>query len=215
MKQSQTTLFVVILAAAALARVIDHPWNIAPIGALALFVGAYCRNRLLALSVPLMVMAVSDIAIGALRQDMAFYTFHSLTPAVYACYIIYVLLGSGIRSCWVASDSRRQTSLSQSGDVTAVVPSATETCLERTLPIVGATLIGLLVFFLVTNFAVWWMFNTYPKTWEGLVACYVAAIPFVRNQLMGDTFYVVVLFGGYELLKQRMPGTKEVGLLYP
>ena len=41
------------------------------------------------------------------------------------------------------------------------------------------SVLGSLVFFILTNLGVW--FIGYPKTIEGLVACYVAAIPFYKN----------------------------------
>lgn len=54
-----------------------------------------------------------------------------------------------------------------------------------------------ILFFLITNFAVW--FAWYPKNIEGLATCYTLAIPFFRNTLLGDLFYIGVFFGGYEL----------------
>ena len=44
------------------------------------------------------------------------------------------------------------------------------------------------MFFVVTNFCVWALGSLYPKTWEGLLACYVAAIPFFQNDLLGNLF---------------------------
>ena len=43
----------------------------------------------------------------------------------------------------------------------------------------------------------------YPKTMEGLVACYVAGLPFFRNALVGDIGYAALLFGGLRLLEWR------------
>ena len=40
---------------------------------------------------------------------------------------------------------------------------------------------------------------------EGLVACYVAAIPFFQNSLLGNAFYTSVLFGGFALLAHYAP----------
>jgi hypothetical protein len=62
------------------------------------------------------------------------------------------------------------------------------------LKFAGAGFAGCTVFFVVTNFAVWWLSGTYPRTWEGLLACYVAAIPYYRNSLLGTTFFASVLF---------------------
>lgn len=54
-------------------------------------------------------------------------------------------------------------------------------------------------FYLVTNFGVWAEGLLYPPTLEGLISSYVNAIPFFRNTIVGDMFYVVAIFGAYEL----------------
>lgn len=75
------------------------------------------------------------------------------------------------------------------------------------LRVAGFGLGGAVFFFLVTNFVVWLGLDhpMYPRTVDGLVACYVAAIPFFQNQLAGVAFYGVVLFGGYALLQRQVP----------
>ena len=65
--------------------------------------------------------------------------------------------------------------------------------------IFAGTLSSSVLFFVITNFGVWFSGTMYTKTFEGLATCYVAAIPFFRNTLAGDVFYVAVLFGVYEL----------------
>jgi hypothetical protein len=69
----------------------------------------------------------------------------------------------------------------------------------------AAVLGSSLGFFLATNFAVWAAGQLYPRTAAGLIACYVAAIPFYANQLAGDAFYAAVLFSGYSLLTRLLP----------
>lgn len=71
--------------------------------------------------------------------------------------------------------------------------------------IVGASLISSVIFFIITNFAVWMQFDMYPHTWDGLAACYIAAIPFFRAALIGDLLWSAVLFGSYELAKHYIP----------
>ena len=53
------------------------------------------------------------------------------------------------------------------------------------------------LFFVITNFGVWVAGTLYPRTAEGLWHCYVAAVPFFRNTLLGDLAYTAVFFGGY------------------
>jgi len=75
--------------------------------------------------------------------------------------------------------------------------------------ILGCSLAGSILFFIVTNFGVW-VFSqvTYPHTLAGLTACYVAAIPFFRNTLIGDLVYVTSLFGVFELGIRYIPALR-------
>ncbi len=73
------------------------------------------------------------------------------------------------------------------------------------LRIGGATLAGSVLFFAITNFGVWLQVGLYPRTLDGLAACYVAAIPFFRNTLAGDATYAVLLFGGFALAERLFP----------
>ena len=74
------------------------------------------------------------------------------------------------------------------------------------VPTIGATLVGSILFFIVTNLGVWVSSQvTYSKTVTGLVECFVAAIPFFRNTLLGDAVYVGALFGVYEFAKKFVP----------
>jgi hypothetical protein len=74
------------------------------------------------------------------------------------------------------------------------------------LSVAGSTL-----FFLITNFAVWYGSPFYPQTPGGLLACYTAGLAFYNqqsffvNSLLGDLFYSGLLFGGYALLQRRFP----------
>lgn len=72
------------------------------------------------------------------------------------------------------------------------------------------------LFFLITNFAVWYGSAFYPQTMAGLMGCYAAGLAFYNgtsfflNGLLGDLFFSAVLFGGYYLLQQRFTILKPV-----
>lgn len=60
------------------------------------------------------------------------------------------------------------------------------------------SLISSVVFYLVTNFAVWILPGSmYPHTPEGLLTSYILALPFFRNSLIADFFYMTVFLAGY------------------
>ena len=79
---------------------------------------------------------------------------------------------------------------------------------RRSIPMVaGATLGGSILFFAVTNLGVWMVSDgaVYPKTVAGLLECYVAAIPFFRNTVMGDLGYVAALSTIFEMSRRWIP----------
>jgi len=70
---------------------------------------------------------------------------------------------------------------------------------KKPLYILSGTFVSSILFFAVTNFGVWMTPGSiYAPTWAGLVECYVFAIPFFRNTVAGDLFFVAVMFGAYE-----------------
>lgn len=80
--------------------------------------------------------------------------------------------------------------------------------------LVLASCLASTLFFVATNFGVWWLGENgtmYPKTLEGLVSCYTAALPFFRNTLLGDLAWTAGLFGLYAWsTKSRfLPGTSR------
>src|SRR3954452_14921101 len=76
------TLLCAIVAAAAL-RLVPHPPNFTPIGAMALFSGAYLGRRGLAFVAPLAALALSDAVLG----------FYSGMAFQYVAVALVVLLG--------------------------------------------------------------------------------------------------------------------------
>lgn len=69
----------------------------------------------------------------------------------------------------------------------------------------AATLLGSIQFFLVTNFAIWALGNSYPRTLSGLTSCYAAGVPFFWNTLAGDAFYATLFFGAFALGERFIP----------
>jgi hypothetical protein len=65
--------------------------------------------------------------------------------------------------------------------------------------VLGGTILGSVIFYLLTNAAVWAFGALYPHTVAGLMQSYYLAIPFFRNSLLGDLFYTGVLVGAYEV----------------
>ena len=158
-KRSQSIPYIVvgIILLAALSRLLPHLPNFTPVGAMALFGGAFLSNRSRALAAVFSAMLLSDLLLG----------FHDTAWAVYLSLGLIVLLGgryvrnlgSGVLGCVAAS----------------------------------------VLFFIITNFAVWLSGGLYPLSLEGLILCYVAAVPFFWNTISGDLFYFGLMCAGYYL----------------
>lgn len=75
--------------------------------------------------------------------------------------------------------------------------------------------VGSLIFFMTSNFAVWMTSGMYLKTVDGLIECYVAALPFFHNTLGSTIIYSFVLFGAWNGAKKMAPNffVKSEGLL--
>jgi len=72
---------------------------------------------------------------------------------------------------------------------------------SKPVRILGASLAASVSFFLVSNLAVWAVWNMYPKTLAGLLQCYAAAVPFFRNGLGGDLVFTAAFFSVPLLVK--------------
>ncbi|MGY0560099.1 DUF6580 family putative transport protein [Luteimonas sp. A277] len=171
-----------LIVAAALTRLLPQPPNFSPVIAIALFAGAYFAGRRWAMLVPLAAMLVSDLALAATNGGI--YLQHMTSPvalSVYACILLSTLVGFGLR-----------------GKVSSV-------------RVLGGSVAGSVLFFAVTNFMVWTTATTVPghaHCVAGLAPCYAAAIPFFHWTLLGTLFWSAVLFGGFELLRRRVPALR-------
>lgn len=82
---------------------------------------------------------------------------------------------------------------------------------HKTFPIIlGGTVVSSLLFFLITNWAVWQYGGMYSPGWDGLFESYTMAIPFFKNSLVGDLFYTSIFFGAFETVKYFVQSRKIV-----
>lgn len=110
----------------------------------------------------------------------AFLGFHASMMPVYACFTFTVFLGVLMRNK------------------------------QNPLTISACSIFSSVVFFLVTNLPFWYAdISLYPLTWQGTLESYTAAIPFFGNQLAGDLFFNLLLFGSYYFLERRIPVMAE------
>ena len=163
---------------AAMSRLIPHPANFAPIGGMALFGAAYYSKRYWAFIIPIVALWISNLLLNNVVYGQyfdGFVWFKGSSLFIYGAFALIVLFGM------VTLKKVR---------IPRLIVSA-----------LGASFI----FFLVSNFGVWFSGTMYPKDVGGLIACYVAGIPFFQNTMAGDLVYTAVMFGAFEWSARRFP----------
>jgi hypothetical protein len=101
--------------------------------------------------------------------------FHATMPFVYGSLVVISMLGFLLRK-----RVQRQT-------------------------IMVSSLVGSIIFFLLTNFGTWATEGIYEHSLNGLFNCYVMGIPFFKGTIMGDLFYNLILFGSFSIVKWKFP----------
>ncbi len=144
--------------------------NFTAVGAVAIF-GAFYFKGAKRFIVPLVILWISDLILNNIVYTQYYDSFQFMgDPWVYTSFIIAGL--AAYRLLQKASWGR----------------------------VVVSSVVAAIIFYLITNFAVWSSGSLYPKTSTGLLACYEAGIPFFRNTIIGNLFYSFVLFGIYEYI---------------
>lgn len=173
-------LLAILILLAAITRILPHPNNVTPIGGMALFGAAYFGRKYLAFLLPFLALWLSNLFLDNVVYSAYYEGFTWFSqPAVFVAFFLIVGLG------WLA--------------------------LKKISPIrlIGASLGASALFFLVSNFGVWLQGGMYPQSFSGLMLCYAAGLPFLRNTVLGDLFFVSVLFGVFEWVQYRYPALRK------
>jgi len=173
-------VFVLLVISAALYRVWDgRPFGFAPQIAMALFAGSVIKDKRFSFLVPLLSMLVSDVLYQALYSQ-------GLTPikgfyeGQWVNYILFTsitVIGFFIKKNKIGS-------------------------------IIVGSLAGAIFFYLTSNFFDWIgggldiNNQPYPKTFEGLINCFVAGLPFFRGSVWATLLFNGIFFGCYYLYER-------------
>ena len=170
-ENQRTTKYWVILATliavgVAIRIVLRDIPNVAPVAGLALFAGYFFNSKRIAFLVPISIMVISDQFIGGYEWGMML--------AVYLCLSIPVLFGRGIQRLLPQKKSASSgVSLLATSSIFAILSS--------------------FLFFGVTNFVCW--LTWYEGNIEGFANCYLLALPFLKNTIIGDQIFTLGTFG--------------------
>ena len=114
------------------------------------------------------------VPLAAMLLSDLYLGFHTGMPIIYFTLAICVLIGTFIES--------RVTILNSILGITA----------------------GVLVFYLITNFTVWYGSGMYENSFSGLITCYVMGLPFLQNTFISSLIYGMGAFLIYEVINKRL-----------
>jgi hypothetical protein len=172
--------FVLLVVIASLYRIMPgRPLGFAPQIAMALFGGSIIKDKKFSFLLPLVSMLVSDIIYEVL--------FHFNISPIAGFYngqlMNYILFGA----------------------ITVIGFMIKK---ENLLHIAAGSIAGATFYFVASNLVVWigggLSINNLPyaKTWDGLMTCFAAGLPFYKGSLYATVFFSAILFGGYFLLNR-------------
>ena len=81
---------------------------------------------------------------------------------------------------------------------------------NRVMTLSGLSVVSSFLFFMLTNFGVWFGAAFYPQNVNGLLTAYVAGLPFLFNQIAGDLFFAGIIFYVYEYFNANVKTQKQI-----
>ena len=165
---------------ASFSRIIPHMPNFTPVGAMALFGGAYLKNRYYAFLIPISSLWLSDLILN--NFIFSFYSdFTWFYPGFlwqYTSFILIIIIGY----LFLKKLNFKNVFIT--------------------------TVLSSLLFFIITNFGVWISGSMYTLDFQGLITCYTMALPFFKGTLLGFMCYSAFLFGALEFSKYKFEKLK-------
>lgn len=154
-----------MILAAGCYRLMPHPWNVTPLGAMALLGGAYLGRRH-ALWLPLMVLALTDLM---LNVRMGYPMVYLPRAFDYAAFVLIGLLG-----LWMRTRSTQR---------------------KLAAALITPFIFFFISNFGVWLFGNSLGNVPYSYNLNGLIACYAAGLPFLRGTLIGDWGFIAIFVG--------------------
>ncbi len=167
------TVFALIFAAAA-SRLMPHPPNVTPITAMCLFGGALLGFRLISVIVSFASLYLSDLLLN--NTVLSIYYPESTGIIWWADYMYWTYAGFAA-IVLIGSLLKRNPSIGK---------------------MILVSLLATGVFYALTSFGTWASGIIYPVTGEGLIASFTAGIPFLRNSMMGNVAFTLIIFSAYK-----------------
>lgn len=155
--------------------------NFSALESLALFGGAYITMRYVAILIPLAAMFLSDLVINNTIARPFFPNHDGFV--IFSEYMIWNTLAIVSIVLFGRLFLKKMN------------------WLNGFFGILGATAI----FWIISNIGAWLSSGLFPLTFAGMMENFAFALPFLKNSLLGNFVFGLILFGSYELLTRSYP----------
>ena len=71
--------------------------------------------------------------------------------------------------------------------------------------VLSSSVVASIIFYITTNFGVWYAMDLYPATTSGLISCYIASIPFLKSMTLSTVIFSTTLFVLFKVVKKLRP----------
>ena len=169
-----------------MSRILPHAPNFTPIGAICLFGASHFTKKSYAFFLPIFIIFISDLFINNfIFINESFIVFYKGFYWQYISYLLIIILST--------FTLKPKISL---------------------LNIGLSSFFSSLIFFIISNFGVWYGSGLYSFNLIGLISCYINALPFYYNTLISFLFYSYILIGSFYILQKKYKSVRPVHLLY-
>lgn len=187
MKKALPYAIILIVLAASFRLMPHHIYNFTPIGAIALFSGAYLGRNLLGWIIPIAIMVISDTLI----EISGGVGFHKEMPFVYGAFLLSVVIGRYGLSNRISFG--RVLGATVSSSLLFFIVTNFGSWISS--PAYSKDLVGLFTCYVAAI----------PFYTPG---DYLSS--FALNGLLGDLFFSGVLFGAFHLITKRLPSLTPI-----
>ena len=180
------SFFLLVIIAAVYRIIPGRPFGFAPQWAMAIFAGAVIKDKKWAFIIPVLSMFISDLFyqvlyLGGATNMPGFYEGQWQN---YVLFALLVFVGMAIKKFNI-------------------------------IQVAAASLAAPTLYFLASNFLLWASNGTTrglnrPKTFSGLMQCYVDAVPFYRMSILATLIFSAILFGSYLFIRNYQSGGQRV-----
>lgn len=158
--------------------------NFSPLGAMALFGGAYFADKWKSYLFPLAALFLSDVIV--MQTVYKQYASGFLFEGWYWNYL---------------------------GFAAMVLAGQLLIKKVRVPNVVAGAVVAAVIYWLMADFGTWMSPSNidmttgvaYTKDWQGLMKCYVMGLPFLKNTLLSNLVYSGIFFGLFEYMQYKIP----------